>query len=155
MGIPSVPYINGDYYSYADIQARPGGNLTVGMPSINYTQKLQRQLVRGTHRMPLGMTSGQYEATLDFEMWKPQADTFIQQLGPGYMQASFSMTVSYANTGLPTTTDTLIGIRIVEEGLSNTEGLDAIKVKYTCMLQKILRNGLAVVIVPLEGYAVG
>ena len=155
MAIIDVPAVNGVYWAYADIIFKAGPGQFLGCASINYTDKLARQYVRGTHREPLGMTSGQYEATLDFEMWKPQADTFIQQLGPGYMQASFSMTVSYANTGLPTTTDTLIGIRIVEEGFSNTEGLDAIKVKYTCMLQKILRNGLAVVIVPLEGYAVG
>jgi len=155
MPLPQLPLINGDFYSYADIQFRPGGNLTVGIPSINYSQKLARQYVRGTHRMPLGMTSGQYEPTLDFEMWKPEADSFILALGPGYMQQVFSATVSYGNTALPTVTDTLIGIRIVEESYSNSEGLDAIKVKYTCFLQQILRNGLPVVIVPLEGYAVG
>lgn len=152
----TVPLINGDYYSFADIEFRPAGNLTLGVASINYGHKLQRQYVRGTHRMPLGMTSGQYEPTCDFEMYRPQADLLRTTLGPGYMQVPFSITVTYGITTpvLPTVTDVLVGVRIVEESYSNSEGLDPIKVKFTCFLQKLTLNGTDAVLVPLEGYAV-
>jgi hypothetical protein len=164
--MPAVdtPLVNGVYWAYADIIARAGASQFYGFASINYTHKLARQYVRGTHREPLGMTSGQYEATGDFELYLPQADAFrsflITEGGGllGYAQVSFTFTVSYAaapeGAPLPTLTDVLQGCRITEDEASQSEGLDALKRKFSFMAQRLIPNGNPMVLPPLTGLGV-
>lgn len=163
MPVVDTPLINGVYWAYADIIARCGSAQFLGFASINYTHKLARQYVRGTHREPLGMTSGQYEATGDFELYLPQADAFrsfliAQGTGQGYMQVSFTFTVSYAaapeGAPLPTLTDVLQGVRITSDEASQSEGLDALKRKFEFMAQRMIPNGNPAVLPPLTGIGV-
>ena len=149
----NVPLINGVYYAYADIIAKTSaGGQFYGFASINYTDKLERAYVRGTHRMPLGMSSGQYECTGDFELYLPQADSFRQFLAlqgggtVGYMQVAFTFNVSYAAAPelapLPAITDTIVGAVITSVENSMTEGVDAIKNKFTFQAMQLIRNGV-------------
>lgn len=159
-----TPLVNGVMWSYADIIARAGPNQFLGFASINYTHKLARQYVRGTHREPLGMTSGQYEATGDFELYLPQAESFraflISQGGGalGYMQVSFTFTVAYAaapeGAPLPALIDVLQGCRVTDDEASQSEGLDALKRKFTFMAQRLIPNGSPAVLPQLAGVGV-
>ncbi len=155
MAVP-VPLVNGTYFAYADIEFQIGAGIYLGLKSINYGNKLQRQFVRGTNREPLGQTSGQYEPTADFEIYLPQLQFLLQQLGPGYMQVSIpAITVSYGTDPetLPigVTTDIIQNARIVDIEASQSEGLDALVRKVTLMPQRILLNGQSAVTVPLGG----
>lgn len=159
MALPiPIPLINGDFYSYADIEVSIVG-LTVPVPlgiyagikSINYGHKLGRAYVRGTNREPLGMSSGQYEPSADFEMFTPQANLFMAALGPGYMQVPFSVVVNYTTTQLGIVSDSIVGAYITEVSKSNSESVDATTVKFTLMPQRILLNGLFAVTVPIGG----
>jgi hypothetical protein len=164
MAAVDTPLINGVYWAFADIIFRAGPGQFYGCQSINYTDKLARQYVRGTHREPLGMTSGQYEATGDFEMYLPQADAFMsflmaQGVGlAGYGQVAFTVTVSYQaapeGATLPTITDVIQAARITEVEAAQSEGLDALKRKFTFMAQRIIRNGNTLVAPPLTGVGV-
>jgi hypothetical protein len=154
----SVPQVNGVYYSYADIEVNigPGPNIFLGLKSINYGHKLGRQYVRGTNREPLGQTSGQYEPTAEFELYRPQFNFLLTQLGPGYMQVSIpAINISYGtdpeSLPLGVVTDTIQNARIIDVEENPTDGLDAVVVKVTLMPQRILFNGIAAVTVPLPG----
>jgi hypothetical protein len=71
---------------------------------------------------------------------------------------SFTATISYAaapeGAALPTITDVIQGMRITELEASQSEGLDALKRKFTFMAQRIIRNGNAMVLPPLTGVGV-
>lgn len=164
MPVVDTPLVNGTYYAYADIVARAGSAQFLGFASINYTHKLARQYVRGTHREPLGMTSGQYECTGDFELYLPQADAFrtfllAQGTGGGYMQVSITFTISYSTIGeggapLPTITDVIQAARITSDEASQSEGLDALKRKFEFMAQRLIPGGSPAVLPPLTGVGV-
>lgn len=162
MGAIDVPNVNGVYWAFADITAMCGPGQFYGFKSINYTDKLARNYVRGTNRMPLGFTSGQYEAGGDFELYLPQADAFIQFLlaqgvGRGYMQVPFQFVVSYAaapeGAPLPAITDELTGCVITDVEASQSEGLDALVRKFTFMSLSLTRGG-AFGVTPLTGIGV-
>lgn len=146
MGAVPTPLLNGVYYAYADIEFQIGTGIYLGLKSINYGIKLQRQYVRGTNRNPLGQTSGQLDMTADFEIYLPQLQFLLQQLGPNYMQVAIpAITVSYGSDpeSLPLgiVTDTIVAARIVDIEASQSDGLDALVRKVTLMPQNILLNG--------------
>lgn len=145
--------INGDYPSFADITFATEGAVCPALKSINYGNKLGRAYVRGTNREALGMTSGQYEPTGDFEMYLPQLDSLLGFLGQAYGGVAFTITCSYAIAFGPTITDTLIGCRITDIEASQSEGIDALSRKVTVMYQRLLLNGKAMVL-PLTGVGI-
>lgn len=139
--------INGQYYSFADIEARITGlgsiftaALFVGYTSINYNDKLGRAYVRGTARMPLGSTSGQYEAAGDIEFHKPQADRLIQGLGPNWRQLPLTLTVSYSSIGplgtpgLPVSTDVINTAYLTDLDAPNADGTESLKRKFSLFI---------------------
>lgn len=140
------PLVNGNYYSFANIEWRIDGLFITGIKSVNYGHKVNSQFVRGTNPLPLGMTQGQYEPHADVELFRPQFNLLVAALGNGYMNVSSSMTITYGNAldnaGLPTVTDTLIGVKITQVELTNADGVDASSVKLTLMPLQILLNGI-------------
>lgn len=146
MAVVPTPLVNGVYYSYADIEFQIGTGIYLGLKSINYEIKLQRQYVRGTNRNPLGQTSGQLDMTADFEIYLPQLQFLLQQLGPNYMQVSIpAIVVNYGSDPetlpLGIVTDTIQSARIIDIGASQSEGLDALVRKVSLLPQNILLNG--------------
>jgi len=79
------PQINGNYYSFANIEFRVNGLFILGIKSINYGNKVGSTFVRGTNQMPLGTTQGQYEPKCDIEILRPQFNLFLAAAGNGYM----------------------------------------------------------------------
>ena len=145
----TLPLVNGNYYSYANIEFRVGSILIVGCKSINYGHKVGSQFVRGTNQMPLGTTLGQYEPHADVELYRPQYDTLISALtaqsgGRGYFTVRFNVTVTYGNFldngGLPTVTDSINYAQIIDDDASNTESLDASVRKLVLLPLQILMN---------------
>jgi hypothetical protein len=135
--------VNGQYYAFGDIETRITGfpsalvaALFVGITSINYNDKLGRAYVRGTSRMPLGATSGQYEAAGDIEFHKPSADRLIQGLGPTWRQIPLTLTVSYSaiGPGFAVTTDIINGALLTDLDAPNADGTESLKRKFTLFI---------------------
>jgi len=143
------PQINGNYYSFANIEFRVNGLFILGIKSINYGNKVGSTYVRGTNQMPLGTTQGQYEPKCDIEILRPQFNIFLAASGSGYMNRTHSITVSYGNfldNGLlPTVTDLILGAKITDVDLSNSEGVEASAVKVTFLPMQIKLNGISAV----------
>lgn len=141
-----VPLVNGKYYSFANIELRVGGLFFVGIKSINYGFKVGTQFVRGSNKLPIGLTQGQAEPRADFEMYLPQFNTMITTLGPGFMKLSLNLTVTYGNptdnAGLFTVTDSILFATMNDIGADNSESLDATVRKVTLMPLRMLFNGV-------------
>ena len=142
-----APFVNGNYYSFANIEERVAGYLLLGFKSINYGAKIGSQFVRGTNKMPLGKTAGQFEPHGDAEIYLPQFNDLVQTFGPNFSAVQFTITVTYGNltdnAGLPTITDALYFCNIIEVDASNTEGLDASVRKVTLLPLDIWFNGVS------------
>jgi hypothetical protein len=140
-------FVNGQYYAFGDIETRITGlgtpltaALFTGITSINYNDKLGRAYVRGTQRMPLGASSGQYEAGGDIEFHKPSADLVIQLLGPNWRQIGLTFTVSYSSVGplglpgLPVSTDVINQAFLTDLDAPNADGVESLKRKFTLFI---------------------
>lgn len=127
-----TPNINGNTYGHTslacvidDIQF-----FIMGLKELNYTQKMDPGKAYGTLPYILGRTSGQIECSGSMTLWKQEADQIMEMLGPGFMQRSWSMSVSYAESGLPTVTDQLVGVRITSVDVQSSAGNEPIAVKW-------------------------
>lgn len=136
-----APLINGSYYSFANIEFRANGSFIQGIKSINYGHKIGSAWVRGTNQMPLGATQGQYEPRCEIEIYRPQLNyllTILSAIPPfNYFAAASDITVTYGNLldngSLPTFTDLIVGAKIIDIDLANTEGIDPTAGKLTLM----------------------
>jgi hypothetical protein len=137
--------ILGDYYSFQDIACSPFGALPmVGFKSINYSDELGRQWVRGTARQPIGRTAGHYTPTMEIEMYLPGYLTFMALLSAaglfagGWMRVAADWTVSYGGTGpfgisIPVTTDVIPGCVVTKNEVQQAEGEEPLTRKITLM----------------------
>jgi hypothetical protein len=156
MAVTPIPYINGAYNSFANIELRFQGFLYVGFKSINYGFKVGSQFVRGTNPLPLGTTMGQAEPRADCEIYLPQFIDLMSRMGDGFMQRQdLTFTVTYGNpvdnAGLVTVTDLIADCRIIEVASDNSESLDATVRKITFMPLRMLFNGVAPVVTSTIG----
>lgn len=146
------PLINGDYYSYADIQLRFNGLTFVGVKAINYKDNLGRAKVRGTASVPLGLTRGNYEASGDVEMYLSAWAVIMQTFGAvgAIRQIPFSVSITYGpNIGLPIplVTDIIPAFYLGELDAPQSEGEDALTRKMTMHIPgQILWSGVPTLI---------
>jgi hypothetical protein len=141
------PLINGDRYDFASIIAHINGGLVLGVKEISYKNSKERGEVRGTSPQKLARTRGQYKCEASATLYRREFDELITQLGDGYMEIVFPITVSYANDGQPLVTDTIVGCTINEDDHSNSSGTDPTEVKLTFDPMYILIKGIA----PIKG----
>lgn len=142
------PLINGTYFSFQDITWTIDGLHIVAFKSLNYKEAVTRQWVRGSARLPLGLTSGRYAATGDFEVFLNAASLFTTV--PGWAEIPHVMTVTYGPNviaPLPLTIDTLAGCWFEDVDSPNTEGEEGLTRKFTFkIMNPILRNGIPMLI---------
>lgn len=141
-------FINGVFWSYADIETRATGlgtlftaSLFVGYTSLNYNDKLARNYVRGTAIAPLGSTRGDYEASGDWEFHAPYAGLIIDGLGPLWRTIPLTLTVSYGNPiaapgvpVIPIRTDIISNAYITDLDAPNAEGAESLKRKFSLFI---------------------
>lgn len=146
------PLVNGNYFSFQDVTLRINGLAFLGFKSLNYKDNLGREYVRGAARVPLGITAGRYEASLDFELFLPQANFLLTTLGPGWRGLPNLVSVSYAPglaslasavSFLAATTDIIPGVYFTELDASNSEGEGGLTRKFSGKIPgQILWNGV-------------
>ena len=146
----AFPLINGDYFAFTNIELNFNGLLFAGVKSINYSDTLGRSKVRGTAKVPLGVTAGHYEAQGDMELYLNAAQLLITSLGPGWKQIPGIITVSYGpNVGMipPAVVDVIPGVLLSSMEASNGEGEDALTRKFNLVIPgQILWNGIPSII---------
>jgi hypothetical protein len=150
----SYPLVNGVFHSFASIELKVDGVIYAAVKAVNYKQSLTPTKVRGAHAEPLGRTRGDLEADGDIELYEQQGFQLLSQLGDGYLEKVFSITVTYSENGLDTITDEIVQVRIQEVDKSNAQGTDASSIKFTLNIMKIKLNGLEPLLNPLSGATV-
>lgn len=135
------PLINGVRHDYSSAEISLKGKKYVGIKEIMYSNKLEAVDVYGAHAQKLGRTRGQLKPTASITMFKQEYQELIDDLGDGYMEVSFDITVSYADTGSSTITDKIIGARFTSDDDSHSEGSDPLIVKCDLNIMYVDRNG--------------
>jgi hypothetical protein len=135
------PTINGHRYSFASIELTIGTKRFIGFKGVDYSDELDPGIVRGAHAQPLGRTKGDYTAEASLTMLKEEWDELLATLGNGYLEIGFPITACYAEDGLPTNVDKLIGCRIKKVSDSHSQGNDGLEIKLDLSVMYITRNG--------------
>jgi hypothetical protein len=74
----------------------------------------------------------------------------------GFSERSYTVNVSYSETGYGTISDVLTGVRVHSPDLTNSEGTDALTVKCELdILNPILWNGMAGALTRAPLYTIG
>lgn len=141
------PLVNGNRFDFSSVQITvPDLNRVFeGVKSVTYSDELKPGKLRGNRAQAVGRTRGQYEPNASIEMYKSEAQALIDALGPGYMERSFNIVVSYSEPATPdlTTVDTIQGVRITKVEDSGNEGEEPLATKFDLDPMMILRNGKA------------
>lgn len=139
------PLINGTRFDFSSVQLSvPGiGRVFEGVKSITYSDELNPGKLRGTRSQVIGRTRGQYEASGSLEMYASEAQSFIDALGPGYMERVFLVNIGYSEPSMADLTyaDQLVGCRIKKVENSGNEGEEGLAIKFDLDVMHIVRNG--------------
>ena len=161
---PSLQYplVRGRAYSFVSAELGLAGLSMRGYKSFNYKDALKPGLAKGTAPMNLGWTQGDYTAEASIELYRREYDVFIatvinygRQLGlvnVGFGEIPFPWSITYADMGQPTVTDSLPSVRITSGDSSNSQGADPLTIKVDLeVLEPILWNGKSLVTLMSQG----
>lgn len=136
--------VNGHEYSFTSIKTTAGAFKVKKLKSIDYSDSLEPGIVEADEAQAVGATRGKYsaEASLEFATRRAYQE-WINSLGEGAYEKYFTITLTYAETGVsPTITDKLINCRIKKPSVS-ASGTDAVGVKVELfVLGGIIWNGV-------------
>ena len=141
--------IKGHYYDYSCIEIALDGGIQPHITEINYSQKLDPGILRGTSALVQGRTRGTYETSGSFSIYKEDYELLktllVAKGNGGFMLGVFDMTLTYSATGMPQNEDQLIGCRITSEENAYSYGNDPLIVRVELSIIKIITNGLSAV----------
>ncbi len=151
---PRYPYprTNGRYLQYASNTVTINGTTFYDIPSIDgLSDKVDRSLVKGLSRMPLGMTAGTYEAEdlkLEFftTVW-PQVESVLDKAGGGIFDSGegedqgIQIHIEIFEDGLVRQTRDWVGLTVSAISESYSEGNEPLKMSVTFKPIAMVRNG--------------
>jgi hypothetical protein len=144
--MPPVPFINGNRFDFASIEAVVGARTFTGIVEISYSHPVERSKVYGTQRVPIGRTGGRVSFEASITMLKEDVQELLTALGPGYGNIPFVIVINYAEAGQPVITDKLIGCKINDVQDSHTEGTEALRCTMPLDVMGIMRNGKSILL---------
>ncbi len=157
--------VNGNYYSFADIETSLLGLSFVGFTAISYGDEVDIEYVYGAARNPIGTTAGNVKPkgsiTFLLPAWNVllgalQSSPLAAQYG-GWRRIPIDISVSYsAAAGLPTVTDLIPGCRIKEVDADGSQGSKPLERKVMLFPSgQILWNGQPSILEPNAAFAAG
>jgi hypothetical protein len=155
MSDPQFPLVNGTMHEWSSITLKANGKTYTRVKSINYSEKLTPTKVYGTSADAIGRTRGMREADGDLELYLDELRLIMEDLGAGFYETPFEITVAYSEDNVSTMVDTLVAARIQELGASQSQGADALTRKVGLNILKVLWNGVDGVKNPLTGVTAG
>lgn len=143
------PNINGIEPSYCDIRMQIGpGVRLVGVKSLNYKDNGEIPKVRGLAANDIGRTIGKNSPEGDVEMllseWNKLLPILTVNGTIGYSQfiiPAISVSIAVPGSAALTTTDSLVSVRFFNAEKSFSEGTDALMVKASMSIMRILHGG--------------
>lgn len=136
------PLVNGFAYGFSSIEANIKGKRIPLFKGISYDQELTHGEVRGNHPQLARITRGQLKHDgANLELYKEEWEEMLTAFGNGYMEARFDVVVTYAEDGMPTVTDKLIGCKLSKVSNQHSAGDDGLTVKLDLVVMHIELNG--------------
>jgi hypothetical protein len=142
------PIINGHRHDFTSIQFHVGPIRLFELKELNYKHRLTPGMVRGTGSPVLGRTRGIYDADGSFTMYKSEYQNLIEALiaegaaqDLGYMEVPFDIFAIYSERGSTTIKDVCAGCRITDDEDGHSEGSDALVVRATLNIMRLIRAG--------------
>ena len=97
--MPANTTVNGNSYSFVQIESYFGVLPIAGIKDITYNDDLKRKAVYGTASVQIGLTRGVYEADGSIDFYLNAFNVgLIQQFGIGFRQVQTTLVVSYGPT---------------------------------------------------------
>lgn len=94
--MPATTTIQGNSYSFVQIETQFGALPIAGIKDISYDDDLKRAKVYGTGSVQIGMTRGTYEANGSIEFYLNAFNVgLLNQFGVGFRQIQTSIVVTY------------------------------------------------------------
>lgn len=90
-----MPIINGTPYSWASFAVALNGTRYYQIQSASFKNSMEHSDLRGTGQGVFGVTKGQHSADASVEMGASDAFAFRADLGDGYMNVRFPVTLTY------------------------------------------------------------
>ena len=137
------PLINGNKYDWSSVELDIGdAGIFTGVKEITFTHSLEPGVVRGTRAEMIGRTRGEYTAEGSMVVYAEEYSEIITALGDGYMEASFSITITYSATNVPVQVNRLIGCRITNVEGGGSQGTDPLEVSLDLSIFRVETGGL-------------
>lgn len=104
---------------------------------VNYQVTVERAAVHGAGGKKLGLTRGTVDYEADVTLYIQEAVEFLRDLGNGFAERAFDISVSYTLPGGQVVTDRLVGCRV--KGIENghSQGNDPLTRKFTLDVMEI------------------
>lgn len=142
MSTQDFPEINGQKHTFADVVIAVDTAKHRGFTKMEYGVKRAMTDTHGTGPNRVGVALGKVTYEASAEMYRADLDRLLAQLGDGYTNVVFPITVSYrTRVGAPLITDALSGVRIMEIKPAASEGDEAVKASITFNVGGLLLNG--------------
>lgn len=150
MAQPAYPNINGVAPSWAEIRVSISGHgRTLGLMSIDYSDKMSREKVRGEGSVPLEITEGEYDAECKLKMSFREGRAFMRSIEQAAAQQGvapygvvFSITVTYRlDAGSQLITDTIEGCRVQSFAHAHEQGPKGLEMEIPIDCMRIRHNG--------------
>ena len=141
----NFPTVNGQKHAYSDVVTSAADVKHRGISAVGYNTERTATDAHGQGPNRAGVALGKVKNDGSMEMYRADADAFLQTLGQGYSAVPFQIIVVYrAVIGAPLVRDTLNGVRITKVEHSPQEGDEPMKTKFTLNIGEVLLNGLSI-----------
>lgn len=104
---------------------------------INYQVTVERTAVHGAGGKKLGLTRGTVDYEADVTLYIQEAVEFLRDLGNGFAERAFDISVSYTLPGGQVVTDRLVGCRVKTVENGHSQGTDPLTRKFTLDVMEI------------------
>lgn len=147
----SSPDVNGRAYSFGSITLKLDGTTKiVEFKTIKYPFKVEEAMVYDAQGRPTGRTRG--KVTLDAGSLAITAKEFRNKIASvqGWLFKAWTLVVSYGDFGMPTHTDTVVGLRFTGGDPGGEEGVDALYLELPFSFLDLKLNGVSVFEYPAD-----
>lgn len=138
-----MPQINGVPYSWASLALNAGGTQYYQAKSASYANDMERGVLEGTAQNELGVTKGKYKPSAAFELALDDGWSFRKQLGDGYMNQQFHVTLSFGADDNSVTHTVEYDAKLAKDAWDGSSGTDPMYNKFDLkVIGRIVVDGL-------------
>jgi len=131
MGLYLTPLVNGKSYEHADVTMIIMGIPMVGLTAVEYKEDVEITNVYATGRLPVSRTHGVVTPTAKITLLMEDVMNIVASAPNGrlYDIPEFDIVVSFTDTDLIPVVHTIKNCRFKNQGVSSTQGSDAVSIE--------------------------